>query len=100
MSDIDTVIEAITLGATGGALLLFLVGTATRRQPAPPSETDFGVVFGAFLAAWLAAEVVEVLAPPGLLEAAAVAHFLMLAAVAVWLLARFRSALRRAKGGA
>jgi hypothetical protein len=99
MSDLDLVLDAVVLGATAGALALFLVGTAMRRQPAPASETDFGVVFGAFLAAWLAAEIVEVVASPSLKEAGAAVHFLMLAAVATWLMARFRATLRRAKEG-
>lgn len=98
MTAVDWWLEAVVLGATASALALFLVGTVSRRQPAPESETDFGVVFGAFLAAWLATEVFEVVAPPEISEAGAVAHFLLLATVAVWLNARFRATLRRARG--
>ena len=100
MTELDWALETAIVGATGAALVIFLVGTATRRQPAPESETDFGVVFGAFLAAWLAMEIFEVVAPPWLDDPGAFVHFVMLGALALWLNARFRGALRRAREGA
>lgn len=97
MTELDTAMEAVTLGATAAALVVFVLRTGARRQPGPESETDFGVVFSAFLAAWLATEVFEIVAPASLQEAGAFAHLLLLVTVALWLNARFRTALRHAR---
>jgi len=97
MNDVEGLFAAVVIGATGCAFAIFMIGTATRRQPAPASETDFGVVFSAFLAAWLATEIFEVVAPAEIREAGALAHLLLLSTVAVWLNARFRATLLLAR---
>ena len=97
MSGLDTAFEAVTVGATAAAFVVFVIRTGTRRQPGPTTETDFGLVFGSFLAAWVATELLEFLAVPELREVGEALHFVLLAALALWLNARFFTALRKAK---
>jgi hypothetical protein len=97
MSDLDSALRALTVGATAAAFLVFVIRTGTRRQPGPATETDFGLVFGSFLAAWVATELLEFLAVPEIQQAGEALHFLLLATLAVWLNARFFTALRKAK---
>ena len=93
----DTALEWTTVGATAAALLVFLVRTGRRAQPSPSTEVDFGVVFGAFLAAWVGTELFEVFAVPAIQEVGHVVHLVLLASLAVWLNARFYSVLKEAK---
>lgn len=97
MSDLDSALQAVTVGATGAAFVVFVIRTGTRRQPGPTTETDFGLVFGAFLAAWVATELLEFLAVPEMREVGEALHFFLLATLALWLNARFFTALRKAK---
>ena len=97
MNTVDVILDGLTIGATGSAMALFLLHSGRRREPAPRSETDFGAVFGAFLAAWLATELYEVFAPPEAQALGQVVHLLLLTTLALWLNARFWGSLKRAK---
>lgn len=99
MSDIDAALQVLTVGATAAAFLIFVIRTGTRRQPGPATETDFGLVFGSFLAAWVATELFEFLAGPEIHAVGEAVHVLLLTTLAIWLNARFFTALRKAREG-
>lgn len=93
----NLLLESITIASLASTLAVFtlrLVGRGGRRQT---ESVDFGLAFSAFIAGWMVTELLEVLSPVGWAEANGILHFGVLAAFAVWMNARWRWALRRAR---
>lgn len=87
------------LALLGAALALFLVRLAVDLRRGNSPVGDFGVAFSAFLAAWMALEILVTVAPEEWQNTEEVAHFGLLAGFAGWMNLRWRWALRRAREG-
>ncbi|HLF06556.1 MAG TPA: hypothetical protein VI893_05190 [Thermoplasmata archaeon] len=97
MNELDLLFDVVTIGCTGAAFVVFFFYMGQRREPGPETSTDFGMVFGAFLAGWLATELFEVLTDPIAQETGRLVHFMLLLALAAWLNARLMTVLRQAR---
>lgn len=100
MVDIDAALDAVLVGLLAGAFALFLARSLAGKSSGPKGAADFGLVFAAFLAAWLATELFEIVAPESIQETGEIVHFLLLASFALWLVVRWQWVLRRAREGA
>jgi len=94
---LDTVFEAVTVASLAASLAIFLAQATGGRTKRKEEAADFGTVFSAFLAGWMATELLEALAPASWSEAVTVLHLAVLASFAVWMNVRWRWSLRRAR---
>ncbi len=88
----------ITIGSLVAALAVFVL-RLTRRPRRRPGAVDFGAGFSAFVAGWIATELLAMFAPADWLGAEEILHFAVLGLFAAWMNVRFRWALRQAREG-
>lgn len=86
--------------AIAGAMTLFLGLIAAKVVRGSRIRGDFALLFSAFMAGWLAAEILAVLAPPASDLVVEGLHFGVILLFAVFLGLRWRWAFRRALEGA
>jgi len=91
------VFDAVTLASLAASLTIFLALTAAGRTKRTEGVVDFGAAFSAFLAGWMATELLEALAPASWSDIVSFFHFAVLASFAVWMTVRWRWSLRRAR---
>lgn len=96
----EPVFDAVVLASLGASLAIFLALTVRGPAKRAAGAVDFGTAFSAFLAGWMATELLESLAPAAWSDAVGVLHFAVLASLAVWMNLRWRWSLRRAQEGA
>lgn len=96
----DVLLESITITSLAATLAIFTLHLVGRKRSPRKESVDFGMAFSVFIAGWMVTELLEALAPAGWGDATGILHFSVLAAFAVWMNARWRWALRRAREAA
>ena len=90
---LELALRVLTLACLAGALVAF-VAWLPRRPRAGRPGVDFGLVFSAFVAAWILSEMANALFRDLSSDVHGLVHFAFLAAFAVWIVFRWRWALR------
>ncbi len=93
----EVVLQSITVTSLAATLAIFLLQAVPQKRNRQGGSVDFGIVFSAFVAGWMVTELLEVVAPSDWSVAVEILHFAVLASFAVWMNARWRWSLRRAR---
>ncbi len=93
----DVVLESVSIASLAATLAIFLLQVVPRERNRPGGSLDFGIAFSAFVAGWMITELLEAVAPSDWSGAVEILHFAVLASFAVWMNARWRWSLRRAR---
>jgi len=94
---LEAVLQSITVACLTVVLAVFLYRLARRAPDRRTEAMDFGTAFSTFVAGWMTLELLEFVAPVDWSGAIEILHFLLLALFAVWMNARWRWAVRRAR---
>ncbi len=94
---VNVALQSVTIASLAATLAIFLLRLAGPRRGRRGDAMDFGAAFSAFVAGWMATELLEAVAPASWTEVNDVLHFAVLALFGVWMIARWRWALRRAR---
>lgn len=93
---LESVLRGIIIASLAVVLFLFLFRLATRGQRPTGEVTDFGAAFSAFVAGWIATELLSIVSPQSLAGAIDILHLLVIGLFAAWIIARWRWALKQA----
>lgn len=93
---LESVLQGITITSLAIVLFLFLFRLATRGRRPTGDVTDFGAVFSAFVAGWIATELLSLASPASLAGAIDILHLIVIGLFASWIIARWRWALKQA----
>lgn len=90
-------LRAVTVACLALSLGLFVTRLARRIRARGTGTADFGVAFSAFLAGWIATELLDIASPQAWGGGDEILHFGLLFLFAVWMIGRWRWALRMAQ---
>ncbi len=94
---LEDILEAITIVSLACVLALFLYRLATPARRKGGRVLDFGTVFSAFIAGWVATELLAIALPKEWSGASEVLHLAVALGFATWINVRWRWALRLAR---
>ena len=91
---LELALRVLTIACLGGALVAFVAWLPRRPRGEERPRADFGLVFSAFVAAWILSEMANALFRNLGSDVQGLFHFAFLGAFAVWIVFRWRWALR------
>lgn len=94
---VNVVLHSVAIASLAATLAIFLLRLAGLGRGHRGEAVDFGAAFSVFVSGWMATELLEVAAPASWTEVNEALHLAVLALFAVWMNARWRWALRRAR---
>jgi len=90
-------LRAVTVACLALSLGVFLIRLARRVRGRGAWTADFGLVFSAFVAGWIATELLDIASPQAWGGGDEVLHFALVFLFAIWMNSRWRWALRKAQ---
>ncbi|MCJ2520913.1 MAG: hypothetical protein LN412_08250 [Candidatus Thermoplasmatota archaeon] len=93
---IDMVLRTLVVAFLSVSLGIFIFRLSSDVKGRKKLGRDFGLAFSAFITAWIATELIAILAPEAWLDADDVLHVGILIGFAAWMNIRWRQSLRRA----
>ncbi len=94
---VEEVPELVTVVLLACVLAVFLYWLATPWRKGEDRVLDFGTGFSVFIAGWVASEILTIALPSEWSGAGDAFHLTVALGFAVWITARWRWALRRAR---
>ena len=92
-----TLLRAVTVASLAVSLGVFLVRLTRRARGVGTWTADFGFAFSAFVAGWIATELLDIASPQAWGGGDEVLHFAHVYLFATWMNSRWRWALREAR---
>jgi hypothetical protein len=95
---LEEILEVITLVALACVLAVFVSRLATSGRRKEGRVLDFGTAFSIFIAGWVTAELLALTLPKEWSAASDALHLAVALGFAIWIIVRWRWALRLARG--